>query len=146
MQSLAYDVIEAVVARLRASPALIAGDQQDRIRHTHRTALPREQCPAIRVYESLNEPATRGGCSPRRITFTVAIVVRDDYAHAPADELAIAVLQRLSPSAPGMPVYPHEARIEAVRIRYEDENADADVRTIEIGCTAQYDAGDDWAF
>lgn len=146
MQSIAYDILEAVVARLRALPTLIAGDQQDRVRHTHRTSVPRDAAPAIRVYEALNEPAKAGGCSPRRFDFIVAIIMRDDAAHAPADALLLAVLQRLSPAAIGMPVYPHEARISAVRIRYEDETADADVRVVEIACTAQYDAGDDWSF
>lgn len=130
--------MEAMLARLQGSPAIC-----DNVRRSHRTTVPRDQCPAIHLAEGSDEPTgSAGDCrTDRTATPTVSILVRDDDGFAAADALAEAVMQRLDPSNPAETPYPAGVRLEPGRISIDDEIADADILRLVMEFRLRYAAG-----
>jgi hypothetical protein len=88
-------IMQALVARLAAGPALVTTIARD-----HRTALPREKCPAILVFETEDRPALkveRTHCAiARELHVTLALIVRSDTARVTADALWVPLVARLA--------------------------------------------------
>lgn len=141
MSSVAGDVLAVVVDRLRASPSI--GVDSASIRCDHRTPVDRDSAPAVHVIAD-EDVLVDGKCGDRRFDFRVVVAVRSDAGTAELDDLLVAVMARLKPGAAGMTAYPSGVRLRSPRIRYDQQDADADVHEAAISCSASYSTGDEW--
>jgi hypothetical protein len=136
MGSIANDLMEQVVERLRADPPLL--DDITRIRRDHRTILTRDDCPAIHVIDGTEEPKSTKACIERAQVFTVAVFVRDDAGYAAADPLKLEVMRRLNPQTQAW-----QAGVDIVpgRIAPNTEIADLDALRLDMEFTFRYATG-----
>lgn len=141
MASVAAGVLAAVVARLRADPSI--GVAAESIRCDHRTPVDRDAAPAVHVIAD-EDALVDGKCGRRRLDFRVVASVRSDAGTAELDDLLVEVMARLDPSTAGLDAYPSGVRIKAPRIRFDQQDADADVHEAAISCSAEYETGDEW--
>jgi hypothetical protein len=136
MTTVAFDLLEQVVARLRAAPAF--GVDPDSIRRNHRTTIPRDSAPAIHVVDGDEALKSRGTCANRAQAFMVVLFLRDDAGFAAADPLKLEVMRRLNPAtqqwAAGVLIEPGD-------IRSITEIADADALRVEMDFTLSYTTG-----
>lgn len=139
MASLREQTMQVITERLQnGSPPISAV-----VRRSHRTAVPRDQCPAIHIADGSDDVrATRGDCRTEREAMAdVSIIVRDDDGYGTADDLAETVMARLRPDAePSMP-YPDGVRIDPVSIDVDDEVADLDILRLVLRFRIRYTAG-----
>lgn len=146
MSTMQRRILDAVVDRLRASPAIIA-KPSERIRIAHRTPITRENSPAIRVIPIDDDSAGggKGECVERVLRFTVQIVGRDDGGVEAIDQLMVDVLARMKPTRTDAIPYPTGARLRPPgRVRFDEELADEDVAVVEVGFAASYSV-DEWS-
>lgn len=135
MSTVYDDALDIVVARLSGSPALTAN-----VRRTHRVTVPREDSDALYVVEDDDKPGkSHGDCTTEHESgFVVRVLIRmDDYVDRAA-ELKEGVMQRLNPTAAGMPAYPTGVVIEPRAIRMDTESADQDVTRIDMAFWLKY--------
>lgn len=128
--TIADDLIEEVVARLRAySPAIVADTES--IRADHRTRVAADECPRIHVIPGTETP--KGGGRGCRVDvtfgFRVVIFVRDDAGYAAAALLKVPVMAALDSTSAA---YGHKARLTPGRIVSDQEIADADSLSVEM--------------
>lgn len=133
-------ILDAVVARLKATPLLLA--KADRVRVAHRTPVTRDQAPAIHVIPLDDSPATGKDCTTRTLRFRVAVLGRDDGGIDTIDAVLIGVMERLRPSRMDAIPYPSGVVMRYGAIRFDEEDADEDVALAEMEFTATYTAAD----
>ncbi len=139
------DVLDAILARLRADPPLLPGDLIEKIRRDHRTAVTVELAPRIHLAVVEDDVTKRSGsCITRTVRFDIQIYVRNDLGTEVLDPIQSAVLSRLKPRATGFSPYPHNAMVVAGRIRYDQEVADQDALRGVMSCTFAYET-DEWS-
>ncbi|MCC6380453.1 MAG: hypothetical protein IT519_16680 [Burkholderiales bacterium] len=129
-----------MVARLRAAPLLVKSPSE-RVRIAHRTPVPRDECPAIRVVPIRNRRTSGKDCDARALAVRVQLFTRDDDGTAgeSADDLLAAVLARLKPARGDAIPYPQGVALDvAEEVTLDDEIADIDVAFAEITVTASY--------
>lgn len=145
MSSIQLDVMDAILARLRADPPLIPGDLTEKIRRDHRTAVTQELAPRIHLVIVEDEPGKPSGdCVRRTVRFDIMLYVRNDLGAEILDPIAVAVLKRLKSRQTGFTVYPHNAMVVPGRIRYDPEVADQDALRATMSFTFGYDT-DEWS-
>lgn len=133
MSTIADDLLEEVVTRLRAYSPAIVDDPED-IRLDHRTRVAREDCPRVHVIPGTETP--KGGGKGCRVDvtfpFRVAILVRpdDDAGYAAAALLKVPIMAALDSTA--TPPYGHKAQLAPGRIVSDQEIADADSLVVEM--------------
>lgn len=136
MSSIAHQLLEQVVSRLRADP--FWGPLPENVRRSHKTIVPREQAPAVHVIDGPERVTRAGGCARREQDFTVRLIVRDDDGFAAADPLKLEVMRRLNPSITG---WPPGVTLTPEDITPDAEIADADVLAVEMAFTFRYTTG-----
>lgn len=131
-------VIEAMLERLQGSPSIVPAS--DNVRRSHRTWVPREQCPAVHVADGGDEPRRdRGGCAiERECVMTVSILVRNDDGYSDAATIAENVMARLDPDNQAETPYPAGVTVEPGRIGVDDEIADADILRLVMEFRIRY--------
>ncbi len=140
MATVQRSILDAVVGRLRESPALIARPTE-RIRVAHRTPVTREESPAIHVVPISDDEVGRGtgDCARRRVAFVVRIYGRDDGGVDSIDPILAAIVERINPAATSSFSYPTGAIVSPPgRITFSEEDADLDVAFAEIAFAASY--------
>ncbi len=140
MATIQRQILDAIVARLKASPRLLS--KPDRIRVSHRTPVTRDQAPAIYVVPIDDTPDTPKDCTRRRLRLRVAVLARDDGGVDSIDELMIAVMARLRPAKMDPIPYPPGTVLRYGAIRFDEEDADEDVALAEMEFEASYTAAD----
>ena len=132
-------VLDVVLARLRALPALV-DNRTDRIRIAHRTPVTRAETPSIYIVPHSIEPRQGDGdCVRRRLTFSVRVYGRDDGGVAAIDELLEQVLLRLQPAADDVLPYPTGIVVdEPTRVRFDEEDADEDGASADLEFAVTY--------
>ena len=146
MSTMQRRILDAVVDRLRASPAIVT-KPSDRIRIAHRTPITRENSPSIRVIPMDDAPAGggKGECIERVLRFVVQLVGRDDGGVDAIDQLIVDVLARMKPTRTDAIPYPTGARLRPPgRVRFDEELADEDVAVVEVAFAASYSV-DEWS-
>lgn len=144
MATIQRRVLDAVVDRLRALPAIVP-KPSDRIRIAHRSPITRENSPSVRVIpiEDDESGSGKGECVARRLRFAVQVIGRDDGGIESIDALLVDVLARLKPTRNDAIPYPSGVRLlPPGRVRFEDEMADADVALAEISFEATYNVAE----
>lgn len=141
MATVQRQILAAVVARLRATPALIA-KSAERIRIAHRSPVTREESPAIHVVPQSDELVDDKSCNRRRLRFTVAVLARDDGGIETIDELLVQVMARLKPGRGDAIPYPAGVVLKPGVIRFDEEVADADIALAEFSFEATYSTAD----
>lgn len=141
--SVPNDLMNEVLARLRADPPLVPDVTQ--IRRSHRTAVPRENAPAIHVIQGrLRRLQPESDCPVYwRLDFIVRPMVRSDDDFDTADPLMQAVLERLAPTTPET-AYQHSARLNFGDIDPDQEVADADALGLDMAFSFAFET-DDWS-
>lgn len=137
MATIQRQVLDAVVARLRASPAIIARPS-DRIRIAHRTQVTREESPAIHVRPQTDTPTIGKDCVERRLAFDVVVFGRDDGGVESIDALLVDVMARLKPGRGDAIPYPDGVRLAPGAISFTEEDADEDVAFASLAFVATY--------
>lgn len=130
MASIAETFWEEILARIAAAPTF--GVEAASIRRRHRTAVTRQDAPAIHVIEG--KAVRKGGdrsCNWEwEMDGAVAVFVRDDLGLEAADPFVAEVVARINPEI-GTP-YSNGVRLEIVAIEPETEIADEDATRIDI--------------
>lgn len=136
MTTVAFDLLEQVLARLRAAPTF--GVALTSIRRDHRTTIPRDSAPAIHVIDGDEALKTRKTCATREQAFMVVLFLRSDAGFADADPLKLEVMRRLNPATQA---WAAGVLIEPGDIRSVTEIADADALRVEMDFTFSYTTG-----
>ena len=139
MTTIQRQILDAVVARLRASPVIVTRPSE-RTRIAHRTQVTRAESPAIHVRPQTDAPVGTKDCVERRLAFEVAIFGRDDGGVDSIDELMVAVMARIKPARGDAIAYPSGTRIDPGAITFTEEDADEDVAFASLAFVATYPA------
>lgn len=141
MATVQRQILAAVVARLRAAPALVT-KPAERVRISHRVAVTREQSPAIHVAATEDSLVEAKDCNTRRLRLVVRLFGRDDDGIESIDELMAQAVARLKPSRGHAIPYPAGVTLRPPTIRFDEEVADLDVAFAELVFEATYTAPD----
>lgn len=124
------DLLLDVLDRMLAPPALVPIAKN--VRMDHRTALTRDNAPAVHVIPGEMTLGTETECRQDwKLAVTLACFVREDAAEEAAAPLVAEVIRRLDP---GSPRYPWEARFRLVRVRPASDIADGDALRTDVDC------------
>lgn len=132
------EILDAVLARLRAAPAIVP-NPTDRVRLSHRTPPDRPDVPCIYIVPASD--GLRGAskdCDQRELVFRVQVYGRSDGGVAAIDVLLEAVMARLRPARDHAIPYPATVRMIHGGITFEEELADKDDAFAELTFTASY--------
>jgi hypothetical protein len=138
--AIALALLKEARARLAAAPVI---DDVDRIRLNHRTALPRENAPAVYLRPADDVLGKEhGGCNVEHVVaFVISVFVRDD-ADEPYDAafpILMAIVAALNPN--GSPAWPYNATLRLRRIEFVDDIADADALRTDMHFEFGYISG-----
>lgn len=123
-------IMDEVLFRMRAAPALVKGD----IKRAHRTPVTLANSDAIHIIDG-NDAPLKNKCE-READFTVRIIARSDAGASAADPLKVAVYARLAAS------WPTNITVVPGRISVVTEIADQDVTAVDMEFTTSYPAGE----
>lgn len=140
MGTIANALLEQVVARLSAAPAIVDGEGNTvtRIRRDHLTVVPRDDAPAFHVVDGLEEKKSGGTCARREQAFTVMVFVRSDSGFSAADPLKMEIYRRLNPITQQ---WADGIELEPGNITPNAELADQDILRLDMEFVFRYTTG-----